>query len=87
MTLRNQERAVLRLTGMVSGLFTAIQVLVKAHPDPNALLSEINVAEQIGLAQLESAPIDDAAIEGHQHVFDALRKILKARVEDLDNPT
>lgn len=63
---------------MVHGLFMATQALAKTHPDPKAFLHELEIAAQLGLANLEPHPIDDAVIVGFQHVADAIRKAARS---------
>jgi hypothetical protein len=57
--MKNPERAISTLTGMVHALFMSVQCLAKTHPNPQALLTELETAEQLGLANLEP----------HHHVF------------------
>ena len=53
--------------------------MAKTHPNPNDLLGELNVAEQLGLAALEPHPLQDAVIAGFQDTVAGLRKALAAR--------
>jgi hypothetical protein len=72
--MKNPERAISTLTGIVHALFMSVQSLAKTHPDPKALLTELETAEQLGLANLEPHAIDDAVIVGFQHVMTAIRQ-------------
>jgi hypothetical protein len=83
--MKNPERAISNLTGMVHGLFMTTQAILNEYPDPKGLLLRFADAEQSGLAQIETAPIPDAVIEGYQHVFGAFRSILEALAANLDN--
>lgn len=51
-----------------------VQSLAKTHPNRNAFLNELEIAAQLGLANLEPHPIDDSVIVGFQHVIDGVRK-------------
>lgn len=74
------------LTGEVHALFVFSQALVFAHPDPRALLSPLNEAEQLGLANIEPLPVSDAVVEGYQFAFDGFRKAVEAAMGKSQNP-
>ena len=66
------------ITGEVHALFLFAQALATSHPDPQALLSGLNEAAQQGLANIEAAPVPDAAVEGYQFVIGGIRKMAEA---------
>jgi hypothetical protein len=78
MAMRNPNRAISTLVGEVHALFMAVQVLAKTHPNPSAVLAEFDTATQLGLANLEPHPIEDAVIVGYQETADAIRQALAA---------
>jgi hypothetical protein len=52
------------------------QALARLYPDRDGLLSELNLAAQHGLANLEQLPAaGDVVIDGYQFVIDAIRKV------------
>lgn len=70
----NLERAVATLTGEFHALFMFAQAVAMSHPDPNSLLSELNVVEQLGLAAIEPTTVPDATIIGFQAVLAGIRQ-------------
>ena len=76
--MKNPERALATLVGEVHALYMAIQVLAKTHENPQLASSELDVAEQRGLAALEPHPIPDATIVGYQDVVAGIRRALAA---------
>lgn len=77
MTPEQIARSISTLTGMVHGLFMTCQAMAKTHPHIDLVLTEIERGDMAGLANLENQPIGDAAIEGYQHVMEALKKQLR----------
>jgi hypothetical protein len=63
-----------------------IQVFAKTHPNPTAVLAELAVAEQLGLAALEPHPIEDAAIVEYQDAVAGIRRALAANPLYSQNP-
>jgi hypothetical protein len=76
--MQNPERAIAYLVGEVHALFMFSQALAQVHPHPEQLLATLEIAEQLGLAHLEPHPVQDAVIDGYQHVISGLRKALGA---------
>lgn len=74
----NLERAVATLTGEYHALFMFAQVVAMNHPDPNALLAEMNVSEQLGLSAIESTTVPDATIVGFQETLAGILRALSA---------
>jgi len=79
MPMQNPERAIAYLTGEVHALFMISQAVARTHPAPQALLSDLETAAQLGLANIEPHPVPDATIEGYQHVIGGVRNILQGR--------
>jgi hypothetical protein len=73
------------LKGEVHALFMFSQALAFAHPNPQALLSHLNQAAQLGLANIEPLLVSDALVEGYQFAFDGIRKAAEAAVEKSQN--
>lgn len=48
----------------------------RCHPNRDALLDEMDSAEQQGLAYLEFTQLGDAAFEGYRYLFDTVRKAI-----------
>jgi hypothetical protein len=82
MPMRNPESAISFLTGEVHALFMITQALVFKHPNPQAMLSQLDTAEQLGLANLEPHPIENAVIDGFQFVMGSVRGIAAKAVEE-----
>jgi hypothetical protein len=78
MPMRNSEQALNKLVGEVHALFMAVQVLAKTHPNPNAAKTELDIAEQLGLAALEPHPIDDAVLTAYQDTVKGIQQALLA---------
>jgi hypothetical protein len=74
--MRNIEGAVAKLTGEVHALFIITQVLARSHPNPDALLSDLDTFEQNGLANLEQHSIPDDVLVGYQHALAGIRKAI-----------
>jgi hypothetical protein len=72
------ETLVTNLIGQVHGLFIMCQMLANAHPRPGELLSQLDEIEQVGLANIEHLPIQDAAIGGFRFVMAGVRKAVEA---------
>ena len=65
------------LSGEVHGLYTFAHVLAQTCPNPELVLSHFGVAEQAGLARIETIATGDELVEGYQFVMDGLRKSLE----------
>jgi hypothetical protein len=52
------------LMGEVHALAPFCSAVARSHPDPNALLHEMDSAEQQDLAHIETQPLGDAAVDG-----------------------
>ncbi len=78
MPIRNPERALNQLVGEFHALFMAVQVLAKTHPSPNVAKTELDGAEQLGLAALEPHPIDDAILIAFQDTMRGIQQALSA---------
>jgi len=64
--------------GEVHALFMFSQTLAKTNPNPLALAPQFEVAVQLGLANVETAPVPDAVVEGYQFAVEGLRQALAA---------
>jgi hypothetical protein len=76
--MQNPERALAALVGEVHALFMAVQVLAKTHPSPNAAKTELDVAEQLGLAALEPHSIDETVLIAYQDAVKGIQQALLA---------
>jgi hypothetical protein len=67
------------LTGQAHALSIFCAALARSHPDRDALLVQMDWAEQRGLAQIEALPLGDAAVNGFRFLFDNVRKAMGER--------
>jgi hypothetical protein len=80
-------RCISFLMGEVHGLVTFSQALALAYSHPDALLACLGIFEQSGLANLESQPVPDSAVEGYQFVLGGIRKAVEAAAGRLQTPS
>ena len=66
------------LTGESHALFLFSQALARLYPDPQALFSELNKVEQLGLAHIEAAPARDTTVFAFQTTIAGLRQAILA---------
>jgi len=66
------------LAGKAHALFIFSQILAKLHPNPNALLPELNGIEQAGLAHIEASSLRDATVVAHQSTIAGLQQAIQA---------
>jgi hypothetical protein len=78
MPMHNSERALATLVGEAPALFMIVQALVRTHPNPDAVATELATIELSGPAQLEAHPVPDAAVAGYYDTIAAIRKSLAA---------
>jgi hypothetical protein len=64
------------LTGEVHALGLFCAAVARSHPDRAALLVQMDLAEQQGLAHIEALPLGDAAVHGYRFLFDNVRKAM-----------
>lgn len=79
MPMKNPERAIATLVGQTHALFMAVQAMAKTDPNPQALLAELNVVDQLGLSALEPHPIPDATIGAYRQTLSGIRGAMAAR--------
>jgi hypothetical protein len=73
----NMTRAIWNLTGQVHALFLACQAMAKSHANSDLVLTQLEKAQQEGLASLENLPINDAILIGYQHALGGLLDAIK----------
>jgi len=66
------------LSGEIHALLTFAQVLALTHPDPHRVLADFQVAEQVGLANVENQLAGDKLVIGYQFAAEQIRKALEA---------
>ena len=64
------------LVGEVHALVMFAQILAVSSPHARQVLSNLEVADQVGLAKIESEPVGDDAVQGYQFVVGELRRVL-----------
>jgi hypothetical protein len=69
--------AISYLVGEVHALFMISQVLATAYPDLPYLLSQFDAIEQAGLANVESQPLADSAIDGYRFAMAGVRRAVE----------
>lgn len=62
------------VVGQVEGLMAVVLAIVKTHPDPALLATQINVVEQVSLAKNGASPISDASVDGIRDILDRVKK-------------
>ncbi|HME26153.1 MAG TPA: hypothetical protein VKI44_33295 [Acetobacteraceae bacterium] len=68
--------AIQYLTGETHALCLFRAAVARAHPDPDALLPQMDRAEQRGLAHIEALPLSDAAYNEYRFLFDNVRRVM-----------
>ncbi len=61
------------LTGDVSGLRAVVMALVNSHPDPRALIREIDRLAELQAATANPMPVTEPYIQGQTQTTDAFR--------------
>jgi hypothetical protein len=69
------------VAGRQQGSIAVFLALIETHPDPQAMLSFLERAEQAALANVELTPLSDRYIEGMRDMIDRARKHLQLRLE------
>lgn len=67
------------VAGRSKGTIAVLLALVATHPNPEALLAEIEKVEQSALAHAEASPFPDVYLEGLRDVIDTIRNMLVLR--------
>lgn len=72
----------LYLAGEVHALLTFAQVLATIHPDRDRLRAEFQVAEQVGLARVETQLVGEKLVQGYQFAVAQIQRALEDRPEN-----
>jgi hypothetical protein len=71
------------IAGRQQGSIAVFLALIETHPDPQAMLSFLERAEQAALANVDPTPLSDRYIEGMRDMIDRARKHLQLRLKHI----
>ena len=81
MPMQDPEGAIAHLTGMVSGLLSAVQALAMTHPEPRQALVHLESAAQQQLAMLEPIAVPEETVQSNQYAVEVIRRALERNLK------